>query len=74
MTILNLNTFEIITAITTTYKEDIEKWLLEEDGEILQIEVAEMVMSLFNAYQEDTTNESILSLINNKHISIDEVV
>ena len=74
MTILNLNAFEIITAITTTYQEEIENYLLEEDGEILQIEVAEIVMSLFNAYQGAAAHESILSLINNKHIPIDEVV
>lgn len=53
MTKLNLDTFEIITSITTTYQEEIENYLLEEDDEILQIEVAEIVMSLYHAYMED---------------------
>lgn len=74
MTNLNLETLEIITAITTTYQEDIESWLLQEDGEILQIEFADLVMNLYFAYMEDETPQSLLSLIQNKHISIDEVV
>lgn len=74
MTKLNLETFEIITAITTSYQEDIENWLLQEDGEILQIEFADLVMSLYFAYSETETPQSLLNLIQNKHISIDEVV
>ena len=74
MTNLNLETFEIITAITTTYQEDIENWLLQEDDEILQIEFADLIMSLYFAYMEDKTQQSLLSLIQNKHISIDEIV
>lgn len=72
MTKLNLETFEIITAITTTYQEDIERWLLKEDDEILQIEFADMVMSLYVAYMENGTNQSLLSLIQNKYISMEE--
>ena len=71
---LNLEIFEIITAITQTYQEDIETWLFKEFGEIEQIEVAQMVMDLYFAYMEDNTPQSLLSLIQNKHITIDEIV
>ena len=71
---LNLEIFEIITAITQTYQEDIETWLFKEFGEIEQIEVAQMVMDLYYAYMEDSTPQSLLSLIQNKHITIDEIV
>lgn len=74
MTKLNLDTFEVITAITTTYQEDIENYLLEEDDEILQIEVAEIVMSLYHAYMEEKTNDSLLNLINKKHITLNEIL
>ena len=71
---LNLEIFEIITAITQTYQEDIETWVFKEFGEIEQIEVAQMVMDLYFAYMEDDTPQSLLSLIQNKHITIDEIV
>ena len=71
---LNLEIFEIITAITQTYQEDIETWLFKEFREIEQIEVAQMVMDLYFAYMEDNTPQSLLSLIQNKHITIDEIV
>lgn len=74
MTKLNLDTFEVITSITTTYQEEIENYLLEEDDEILQIEVAEIVMSLYHAYMEDQTNDSLLNLINKKHITLNEIL
>ena len=74
MTKLNLEIFEVITAITQTYQEDIETWLFKEFGEIEQIEVAQMVMDLYFAYMEDNTPQSLLSLIQNKHITIDEIV
>lgn len=74
MTKLNLDTFEVITSITTTYQEEIETYLLEEDDEILQIEVAEIVMSLYHAYMEDQTNDSLLNLINKKHIKLNEIL
>ena len=70
---LNLEDFEIITAITTTYQEDIERFLLEEDDEIIQEDFANVVMSLYTAYIEDTTPYSLLDLINNKFIKINEV-
>ena len=71
---LNLENFEVITAITQTYQEDIETWVFKEFGEIEQIEVAQMVMDLYFAYMEDNTPQSLLSLIQNKHITIDEIV
>lgn len=74
MTVLNLDTFEVITAITTTYQNEIESWLIKEDGEVLQIEFAELVMSLYNAYMDDETEHSLLDLIQKKHIPIDEIV
>lgn len=74
MTKLNLDTFEVITSITTTYQEEIENYLLEEDDEILQIEVAEIVMSLYHAYMEDQTNDSLLNLTNKKHITLNEIL
>ena len=74
MTKLNLETFETITAITTTYQNEIESWLIKEDGEVLQIQFAELVMSLYNAYMDDETEHSLLDLIQKKHITIDEIV
>ena len=71
---LNLEIFEVITAITQTYQEDTETWVFKEFGEIEQIEVAQMVMDLYFAYMEDNTPQSLLSLIQNKHITIDEIV
>ena len=71
---LNLEIFEVVTAITQTYQEDIETWVFKEFGEIEQIEVAQMVMDLYFAYMEDNTPQSLLSLIQNKHITIDEIV
>ncbi|WFG34126.1 hypothetical protein F10086_204 [Staphylococcus phage vB_SauM_JDF86] len=73
MTKLNLETFEIITAITQEYAEDIESFILEEEDEVLQIDVAEIVMTLYHAYMEDDTNDSLLNLIGKKHIKINEV-
>ena len=74
MTNLNLETFEIITAITQEYVEDIERYILEEEEEVLQIDVAEIVMALYHAYMEEDTNDSLLNLIGKKHIKINEVV
>ena len=73
MTNLNLETFEIITAITQEYAEDIESYILEEEDEVLQIDVAEIVMTLYHAYMEDDTNDSLLNLISKKNIKINEV-
>ncbi|MDK1672883.1 hypothetical protein QOK74_08355 [Staphylococcus saprophyticus] len=74
MTKLDLHTFEVITAITTTYQNEIETYLLNEYDEIMQWEFADLVMSLYNAYMDDKTPQSLLSLIQIKHIELDEII
>lgn len=74
MTKLNLQTFEEITAITQAYELEIETHLLETEGEILQVDVAEIVMDLFFAYQELDDEKSMLDLINSKEIPLKEVL
>lgn len=71
---MKLYDFEIITAITTVYQEDIENYILKEDDEILQFEFAQVVMCLYGAYMELEKEHSLLDLINKKYISINEVV
>ena len=74
---LNLEGFEIITAITTTYQEEIETYLLEEEDEVLQMEFAHIVMELCHAYADDDsikTHNSLLFLIQNKYIKLDKIV
>lgn len=71
---MNLYEFEIITAITTVYQEDIENYILQEDDEVLQSEFAQIVMCLYGAYMETEKENSLLDLINKKYISINEVI
>lgn len=74
---LNLEGFEIITAITTAYQEEIETYLLEEDGEVCHLEFAHLVMELCHTYadEEDIQSHSeLISLIKNKHIKLAEIV
>lgn len=71
---LNLQTFEEITAITQAYELEIETYLLETEGEILQVDVAEIVMDLFFAYQELDDEKSMLDLINSKEIELEKVL
>ena len=71
---MKLYDFEIITAITTMYQEDIENYILEEDDEILQSEFAQVVMCLYGAYMEIEEEHSLLDLINKKYIGINEVI
>ena len=74
---LNLEGFEIITAVTTSYQEEIETYLLEEDGEVCHLEFAHLVMELCHAYadEEDIQSHSeLISLIKNKHIKLAEIV
>ena len=71
---LNLQTFEEITAITQAYELEIETHLLESEGEILQVDVAEIVMDLFFAYQKLDDEKSMLDLINSKEITLKEVL
>lgn len=74
---LNLEGFEIITAVTTAYQEEIETYLLEEDGEVCHLEFAHLVMELCHAYADDEDIQShseLISLIKNKHIKLAETV
>ena len=71
---LNLEHFEVVTAITQSYEDEIETYLLETDDEVLQVEFAEIVMKLYFAYMNDTTSQSLISMINNKTIPLSEVV
>lgn len=71
---LNLDTFIEITAITQAYELEIETYLLESEGEILQDDLAEIVMDLFFAYQELDDNKSMLDLINSKEIPLKKVL
>ena len=74
---LNLEAFEIITSITTTYQEEIETHLLEEDGEVCHLELAHIVMELCHAYADDKDIQShseLIPLIQNKHIDLDELL
>lgn len=72
--IMNLEHFEVVTAITQIYEDDIETYLLKTDGEVLQIEFAELVMNLYFAYMKDETSQSLLSMINNKAIPLSQVI
>nr|DAG96689.1 MAG TPA: hypothetical protein [Herelleviridae sp.] len=71
---LNLDTFIEITAITQAYELEIENHLLETEGEILQDDLAEIVMDLFFAYQKLDDEKSMLDLINSKEITLKEVL
>lgn len=71
---LNLEHFEVVTAITQNYEDEIETYLLETDDEVLQVEFAEIVMNLYFAYMNDATSQSLISMINNKTIPLSEVV
>ena len=74
---LNLSGFEIITAITTTYQEEIESYLLEEDGEVCNLELAHIVMDLCHSYAEEKgvqSHNELISLIQSKHIKLEEVI
>lgn len=74
MTKLNLETFTEITAITQAYELEIETYLLESEGEILQDDLAEIIMDLFFAYQKLDDEKSMLDLINSKEIELKEVL
>ena len=71
---MNLEHFEVVTAITQIYEDDIETYLLQEDDEVLQIEFAELVMNLYYAYMKNETSQSLLSKINNKVIPLSQVI
>lgn len=71
---LNLDTFIEITAITQAYELEIENHLLETEGEILQDDLAEIVMDLYFEFQKLDDEKSMLDLINNKEISLKKVL
>lgn len=74
MTKLNLETFTEITAITQMYELEIETHLLESEGEILQDDLAEIVMDLYFEFQKLEDEKSMLDLINNKEIPLKKVL
>jgi len=71
---LNLDTFIEITAITQAYELEIENHLLETEGEILQDDLAEIVMDLYFEFQKLEDEKSMLDLINNKEIPLKKVL
>lgn len=71
---MNLEHFEVVTAITQMYADDIESYLIKEYDEVLQIDFAELVMKLYFEYTKDTTAGSLLSMINNKTIPLSQVM
>lgn len=71
---LNLDTFIEITAITQAYELEIENHLLETEGEILQDDLAEIVMDLYFEFQKLDDEKSMLDLINNKEIPLKKVL
>ncbi|OEK58811.1 hypothetical protein [Staphylococcus equorum] len=70
---IHLHEMEVITAITQLYSGDIETYILSEDDEILQEDVASIVYALYKAYMELETKQSLLELVNQKRLSINEV-
>lgn len=70
---IHLHEMEVITAITQLYSDDIETYILSEDDEILQEDVASIVYALYKAYMELETKQSLLELVNQKTLSINEV-
>lgn len=71
MNVESIEKLEIITAITLTYQDDIEGYLLEKDNEVLQSEFAMIVQSLYFAYLELEERKSLLDLINSKEIEFE---
>ena len=71
---MNLEHFEVVTAITQIYEDDIVTYLLKTDREVLQIDFAELVMKLYFAYMKNETSQSLLSMINNKVIPLSQVI
>ncbi|MGP5096306.1 hypothetical protein [Staphylococcus equorum] len=70
---IHLHEMEVITAITQVYSDDIETYILSEDDEILQEDVASIVYALYKAYMELESKQSLLELVNQKTLSINEV-
>ena len=70
---IHLHEMEVITAITQLYSDDIETYILSEDDEILQEDVASIVYALYKAYMELESKQSLLELVNQKTLSLNEV-
>lgn len=71
---LSLQVFSEITAITQVYQQEIENYLINKNDEILQDDLAEIVMKLFYEYQKLNDNKSMLDMINNKEIKLNKVI
>ncbi len=71
---IDLYSMEVITAISERYSQDIWIYLDNVKQEVLQEDIGKVVYGLYKAYMEDTTGNSLLDLINNKTISIKEVM
>ena len=74
---LNLETFEIIVAITRTYEYIITDFLEEENGEVDEIKFASLVMDMYQAYTQkytEITHNELLEKIYDDTISINNVI
>lgn len=71
---LSLQVFSEITAITQVYQQEIENYLINKNDEILQDDLAKIVMKLFYEYQKLNDNKSMLDMINNKEIKLNKVI
>lgn len=61
-----------ITAITQQYEVEIENYLIEEDGEVLQEEFSEIVLALVDEFEKEPG--SMLDNINNKVVDLQDVI
>lgn len=61
-----------ITAITQQYEVEIENYLIEEDGEVLQEEFSEIVLTLVDEFEKEPG--SMLDNINNKVVDLQDVI
>lgn len=71
---LSLQVFSEITAITQVYQQEIENYLINKNDEILQDDLAKIVMKLFYEYQKLNDNKSMLDMINKKEINLNKVI
>lgn len=67
---LSLDDFEMITAITNVYDDDIYNYALHSDSEYNQEFIAKVVRYLFNQYNTLTDNRSMLDMIEDKEIKL----
>lgn len=69
---MNIEDVMAITAITQQYEVEIENYLIEEDGEVLQDEFAEIVLELLNEFEKESG--SMVDNINNKVVDLQDVI